>query len=184
MATRERLDAGKAALVIIDMQGRLAEIVHESETVIDDTVIMVKGAGLFELPVYCLEQLPEKIGRTTPRVAEALVGVEPIAKHTFSGLQAPDFASRLKDAGRTQILLAGIESHVCVYQTGRDLLEAGYEVFALTDCISSRRLSNRQLGLSQLERAGARLTSVEMTLFELQGEATGERFRKMILLLR
>lgn len=184
MARFERLDAAKAALVIIDMQGRLAEIVHESDSVINDTVIMIKGAGLFELPVYCLEQLPEKLGRTTERVAEAMPDVEPVAKQTFSGLQAPDFARQLQSGGRSQILLAGIESHVCVFQTGRDLLAAGYTVFPLTDCISSRRLSNRQLGLSQLEQAGANLTSVEMALFELQGEAAGPRFQKMIQLLR
>lgn len=180
----KRLDPAKAALVIVDMQGRLAEIMHEAEAISRETARMVHGARLFGLPVLCLEQLPDKLGRTTAVVADALQGLEPIAKHSFSAWQEPVFAQRLKDSGRTQILLAGIESHVCVYQTGLDLLEAGYDVFALIDCISARRQTNRQLGLQQLERAGAMSTSVEMALFELQGEATGDRFRKLVQVIR
>lgn len=184
MSAFNRLDPAKATLVIIDMQGRLAEIMHESESIIDETVRMIHGAGLFELPVFCLEQIPDKLGHTTPRIAEALSGVEVISKHSFSALQEPAFSRRLTESGRNQIILAGMESHVCVYQTGMDLLGAGYEVFALGDCISSRRPDNRELGLLRLEQAGAVRTSVEMALFELQREAGGDRFRKMIQLIR
>jgi nicotinamidase-related amidase len=184
MSAQQRLDPTRAVLVIVDMQGRLADVMHESESIKEETARMVRGAGLFDLPVLCLEQLPDKLGHTTPKVAEALNGAEVIAKQSFSAWREPAFAQRLRDGGRTQVLLAGMESHVCVYQTGMDLLAAGYQVFALTDCISSRRPTNRQLGLSQLERAGASLTSVEMALFEFQGEAAGERFREMIQLIR
>ena len=184
MSAHQRLDPAKTVLVIVDMQGRLADVVQESETIKEEAARMVRGAGLFELPVLCVEQLPDKLGRTTPQVAEALAGVEPIAKHTFSALGEPEFASRLQECGRKQVILAGLESHVCVYQTGMDLLGAGYEVFALIDCISARSKDNRQLGLSRLEQAGAALTSVEMALFELQGEAAGERFGKLIQLIR
>lgn len=180
----ERLDTARAALVIIDMQGRLAEVMHESASIIEETVRMIRGARLFGLPVLCLEQIPEKLGHTNPRIAEALEGAEVISKHTFSAFQQPEFAQRLQSLGRSQLLLAGMESHVCVYQTGMDLLAAGYDVFPLGDCIGSRRQANQQLGLARLEQAGAVLTSVEMALFELQGEATGERFRKMIELIR
>lgn len=184
MSAHQRLDPAKAVLVIVDMQGRLADLMHESESVKEETVRMIKGAGLFGLPVLCLEQLPDKLGQTTPIIAEALGGTEVIAKQTFSALKEPKFAKRLQECGRSQVLLAGMESHVCVYQTGMDLLGTGYELFALADCISSRRQANRQLGLSRLEQAGAALTSVEMALFEFQGEAAGERFRELIQLIR
>lgn len=184
MSAFNRLDPAQAALVIIDMQGRLAEVVDQSASITSETVRMIHGARLFELPLFWLEQIPDKLGHTTAAIAEALTGTEVISKHSFSAWREPVFAQRLRDCGRNQIILAGMESHVCVYQTGMDLLLAGYQVFTLTDCISARAPTNRQLGLRRLEQAGAVATSVEMALFELQGEAHGDRFRKMIQLVR
>lgn len=184
MAPPDRLEPARAALVIVDMQGRLAELMVDTVAVRQETVRMVHGAALFDLPILCVEQLPDKLGATTAAVAEALGDRERIPKQTFSAWRESVFAERLASSGRDQVLLAGMESHVCVYQTGMDLLAAGYQVFPLTDCISSRQPANRQLGVARLQQAGAALTSVEMALFELQGEASGARFRALIDLIR
>lgn len=184
MALPDRLEPARAVLVIVDMQGRLAELMIEADSVKRETVRMIRAAALFGLPVLCVEQLPEKLGPTTALVAEALGNTERIPKQTFSAWREPVFNERLIATRRDQVLLAGIESHVCVYQTGMDLLASGYQLFPLTDCISSRQPSNRQLGVARLQQAGAGLNSVEMALFELQAEASGDRFRAMIDLIR
>ncbi|QCF24550.1 isochorismatase family protein [Hydrocarboniclastica marina] len=184
MALPDRLEPARAVLVIVDMQGRLAELMIEADSVKRETVRMIGGAALFGLPVLCVEQLPEKLGPTTASVAEALGSIERIPKQTFSAWREPVFNERLTATGRDQVLLAGMESHVCVYQTGMDLLASGYQLFPLTDCISSRHPGNRQLGVTRLQQAGAALNSVEMALFELQAEASGDRFRAMIDLIR
>ena len=124
-------------LVIIDIQGKLSQIVHESERVLYNSRIMIEGCRLLGIPIVWLEQLPEKLGATHPSIAEVLTGLSPIAKSCFSAYANASFVEQLESNNRKQVVLIGIETHICVYQTAVDLLRNGYEVFVVADAVSS-----------------------------------------------
>ncbi len=171
-------------LVLIDIQGKLATLMHEREQLFANLQILTRGARVLELPILWLEQYPRGLGPTIPEIAGLLPDLQPLPKISFSACGLPEFVRRLARTGRRQVLLAGIEAHVCVYQTGRDLLAAGYRVEVVADAVSSRTAANRRLGLQRLEAAGALLTSVEMALFELLGRAEGPEFKQIAALVK
>lgn len=167
----------ETVLVLIDIQGKLAEIVDESADVIQNIVNVIQGAKVLELPILWLEQYPKGLGPTTEKVAEQLDGVQPIEKITFSAYDTAAFVEKLEATGRKKVLLAGIETHICVYQTAAHLLANGYEVEVLADCVSSRTAGNREVGIQKMVQLGAHITSVEMALFEMQQIAKGDAFK-------
>jgi len=171
------LTVEECVLVVIDIQEKLARAMHEKEKFTDNLLRLLQGIKILEIPVIFTEQYPQGLGPTISEVLELLPGEKPIIKKAFSCWRVPEFTIRLQSCGRKQVLLTGIESHVCVYQTAIDLLNAGFGVHAVTDCISSRTAPNRDLGLQRMRDAGARLTSVEMVLFELLKAAEGEKFK-------
>jgi nicotinamidase-related amidase len=168
-----------AALLIIDVQGRLAQLMHGRDELFESLRKLARGARTLGLPLIWTEQNPAGLGPTIPELAELLDG-EPIAKFSFSCLGEQRVASAVRQHGRSQMLLAGIEAHVCVCQTALDLLEGGYEVHVVADAVSSRTARNRQTGLDRMRAAGAVITSVEMALFELLGTAEDARFRDVL----
>ncbi|MBN2542765.1 hydrolase [bacterium] len=178
------LEIQNTTLVIIDIQGKLAEIAYDSERMIDNVKRLIKGMKVLEVPIILTEQLPDKLGGTKPEIAELLTDIEPIVKNTFSCCGEPKFIEKLKESGRRQVLLCGIESHVCVYQTACDLVESGYEVYVVTDAVSSRTRENRKMGLTKMKDIGAGWTSMEMALFELLKVAEGEKFRRIIRIVK
>lgn len=178
------LDRGNTALVLIDIQGKLATLMHDREQLYASLQILVQGARALELPIVWLEQYPKRLGPTIPEVADLLPDLEPLPKVCFSACGLEAFRSRLRDTGRRQLLLAGIETHICVYQTGRDLLAGGYYLEVVADAVSSRTADNRRLGLERLAAAGAQITSVEMCLFELLREASGPAFKEIARLVK
>lgn len=174
------LKAENSILVIIDVQGKLATLMHQKEEFFENLVRLIKGVQVLDIPIIWNEQLPDKLGPTIPEVAEALPGAAPLVKNTFSCCGNRGFMDELKASGRRQILLAGMEAHVCVYQTALDLLNEGYEVYLVADAVSSRTPENKQTAIEAIKDAGAKVTSVEMALFELLRVAEGDRFRKII----
>jgi nicotinamidase-related amidase len=179
------LTLDNTALVIIDVQGRLAQLMYQKETLFDNLQKIIKGAQVLELPIIWNEQLPEKLGPTAPEIAELLVNTtQPIAKASFSCCGNPPFMETLKGNQRKQVLLAGIESHICVYQSCLDLLNLGYEVQVVADAVSSRTAENRQIGLERMKEAGATLTSTEMALFELLRVAEGPKFKEITRIVK
>ncbi len=174
----------RAALVIVDVQGKLAELMFEKDRLYDNLVKFTKAAKLMSIPIIWNEQIPEKLGVTIPELAELLVDQKPIAKNSFSCCGNEEFMAALKSSGRKQVILCGIESHVCVYQTAIDLLKDSYEVHLLTDAISSRTPENYELGIHRMESAGAVATSVEMALFEMLKIAEGDIFRQVIRIVK
>ncbi len=171
-------------LLVIDVQGKLAEIVYKSRYLLKSTKTMIAGARLFDLPVIWTEQTPDQIGTTHPEISALLSDSEPIVKSSFSCCGEPAFMEALESTGRKQVLVAGIETHVCVYQTVLDLLSDGYEVEILEDAVSSRFKHNKRIALDKLTLAGAKLSSVEMALFELQRGVDQDRFRQLIKLIK
>jgi nicotinamidase-related amidase len=167
------LERERAALVVIDVQEAFRQAVGEFDTVARNAGVLVQGARELGLPVVVTEQYPRGLGETVPEVAEHLDGVERHAKTVFSAARAQGFDL----AGREQALVCGIEAHVCVEQTVQDLLDRGIEVHVAADAVSSRTALNRRLGLEKMERSGAWVTSTEMALFELLGEAGTPEFK-------
>jgi hypothetical protein len=172
------------ALVLIDIQGKLATLMHQREQLYRNLQILVKGTQALELPILWLEQYPKGLGPTIPEVADLLEDGQPIAKTCFSGCGQEEFMEQLRNSGCRQLLLAGIETHICVYQTARDLLAQGHHVEIVADAVSSRTPENRQIGLERMARAGAEITSVEMALFELLRQAKGEQFKEIAGLVK
>ena len=178
-----KLDRSRAALVVVDVQEAFRPAVLDFDQVARSVATLVQGARVLGLPTLVTEQYPNGLGRTVPEVTEHL-DVTPIEKVSFSACDADGFSSALHDAGRDQVLLCGIESHVCVNQTAEDLIADGIEVHVAQDAVTSRTAENRALGLHKMERSGAVATSVETALFELLREAGTPEFKEVQALIR
>jgi nicotinamidase-related amidase len=174
----------EAALVLVDFQGRLAEIVDRSELVVPNVLRLVKGCQALDIPILPTLQVPDKLGPILPELGGALGNQKIIAKAVFSALREPEFMLALRQSERSQFLLTGIEAHVCVLQTGLDLLDAGYQVQVLSDGVFSRTAENHDLALQRLHDAGATVSSVETALFELIRTSKHPAFRTISKLVK
>ncbi len=172
-----------SGLLIIDVQGRLAEQMHDSSTMFNNLSILIQGAKLLSLPIVWVEQLPNKLGATHSDIIQYLPG-KPFEKSTFSAWGNQSIRSEIENLNCRNWIVAGIESHVCVYQSVRDLLKMHYQVHLVTDAVSSRTLENKKLALKTMQSAGAVMSSTEMVLFELQQKAEGEVFKQLIKLIK
>lgn len=164
-------------LLLVDIQGKLAQLMHEKASLFENLQKLVKGIRALEVPVLWVEQNPAGLGPTIPEVADLLPDLRPMAKMSFSACGEPRFVSALAETGRKQVLIAGIETHICVYQTAVDLLAAGHAVHVVADAVSSRSAVNKAIGIEKMNAAGAVLTSVETALFELLRVAQGDAFK-------
>lgn len=171
-----KLDPERTALVVIDVQEAFRKAVPEFDRVAQATATLIGGAEAVGIPVRITEQYPKGLGETVPEVVESLPeGVTPIEKLCFSAAEADGFDLE----GRDQVLVCGVETHVCVNQTVLDLLEDGVEVHVAEDAVGSRSAENKGVGLQKMERAGAVVTSVETALFELVGVAGTDEFKRV-----
>lgn len=178
------LDAQHAVLVIVDIQGKLATLMHDRDNFYANAVRMIRGAQVLGIPVLWNEQLPDKLGRTIDEIRQVLPEQQPMVKNSFSCRGNDRFVQRLQELDRRQVLLIGMESHVCVYQTALDLLRVNYDVYVVADAVSSRSPENRQIGLEAMREQGAKITCVEMALFEMLGVAEGDAFRQIIQIVK
>jgi nicotinamidase-related amidase len=178
------LTVENALLVVIDIQGALAQKMHDKDFCYENVIKMIKGAQVLNVPILVTEQIPQKLGPTLPEIAALFPDFQPIPKASFSCCGEPEFMKRFNGSGRTQILLTGIESHVCVYQTAIGLKSLGYEVHLLTDCVSSRTAENKLTAIERMKTEGIKLTTVEMVLFELMKIAEGDKFREMVKIVK
>ncbi|NTV98484.1 MAG: hydrolase [Chlorobiaceae bacterium] len=163
--------------LIIDVQGKLARTVFQPDALENNIKKMIRACQVLDVPILLTEQYPKGLGRTIGPVMELLQGSEPVEKLSFSCCGTNDFMKKLRSFNRNDILIAGIETHVCVYQTAVELLEFGYSVHLLSDAVSSRTEENKLLGIRCIEKAGASITSSEMAIFELLRVADGDRFK-------
>lgn len=182
------LNREDAALVVIDVQERLVPAIDKElyERSRKNIVIAIEAAGTLGMPVLLTEQYPKGLGRTVAHILTALEGkaYETLEKISFSCARDESFLSALGKTGRRQVLLAGMETHVCVYQTSVDLVNAGYEVFALDDAVSSRYPHNHRSGIEAMRDAGVRVIPTETALFQLLKTAGTPEFKKISSLLR
>jgi nicotinamidase-related amidase len=173
------LEAENAVLAIVDVQGRLAQLMADRETLFANLQRMVKGARVLGLPILWAEQNPAGLGPTIPELTSLLEGETPVSKMSFSCLGSPEFVAALEATGRHQVLLTGIEAHICVYNTAADLLARGHEVQVVEDAVGARVAGNKRVGVSRMCAEGAVLTSTEMALFELMKTSEHPRFREI-----
>jgi nicotinamidase-related amidase len=179
-----KLDRNRAALAVVDVQEAFRPAVLDFDRVAHNAAVLVQGAQALGVPVLVTEQYPKGLGRTALEVSEHLTGVTPMEKVCFSAFEADGFYAQLDDGDRDQVLLCGIETHVCVNQTAEDLLADGREVHVAADAVTSRTAENRDLGLHKMERSGAVVTSVETALFELVRAAGTPEFKEIQRLIK
>jgi len=171
-------------LTVVDVQGRLAQLMADRDSLFQNIRILIQAARILEIPILWCQQAPEALGPTVPEIAELLTGLEPMNKASFSCCGDERFTAELNALGKEKILLCGIEAHVCIYQTALDLMEGGLDITIVADAVSSRTAQNRQLALTRLAAEGAHISSTEMTLFELLRTAKHPQFKQIARLVK
>jgi nicotinamidase-related amidase len=184
MNLHQRIQRDKAAVVIIDIQEKLLPSIDQQSALLANAVRLVKGAQVLKVPMLVTEQYPKGIGRTVAALRDVMRDVRPIEKLAFSACGVAPFMSQLEEKRIGDVILCGIEAHICVCQSALDLLQRGYRVFMVADAASSRTAENKSIGLRRMEQAGAVLVSTEMILFELLGHAGTEEFREILSLVK
>ncbi len=178
------LEAENCCLVVVDVQGKLARLMHDKDTLFKNIQILIQAVKILEIPILWCQQVPSALGPTVAEIAELLTGIEPIDKAGFSCCGQPDFDNKLKGLGCKQVVLCGIEAHVCVYQTAVDLVKRGYEVDVISDAVSSRTLENKNVGLERIAAGGGNISSTEMALFELLRTAEHPQLKEIAKLVK
>lgn len=182
------LNREDALLLVVDVQERLVPAIHQElyPRSLKNMKIMIESAGTLGVPILLTEQYPKGLGRTVPEILSALEGKEYrlIEKVTFSCARDEGFLGAVSSANRKQVVIVGMETHVCVYQTSVDLIRAGYSLFVLDDAVSSRFLHNYQSGIAALRDAGATVVSTETAVFQLLKVAATPEFKKVSPFIR
>lgn len=182
-----RLDRSEALLVVIDLQEKLMPVIDRGAEVARNVERLIRGCKVLDVPVLVTEQYVKGLGPTIEPLRVALAetsGYVPVEKACFSSYGSAEFETALRSTRRRQIVVCGVETHVCVYQTVMDLLAGGYEVSVVADAVSSRAAGNRDIALQRMVAEGAKLTSAEMCLFEMLGTSGTEDFRAISRLVK
>lgn len=171
----------RTALVLIDLQERLLPAISGHEAILANSLLLLRLASILGLPVVLTTQYRKGLGEVQAAIREAAPGVEPLDKVTFGCFWNEAFVTRLGELqDRDQLLVAGVETHICVCQTVLGALEKSYAAHVVTDATGSRSADNHKVGLSRMERAGALLSSTEMAVYELLGRSDAVAFKQML----
>lgn len=182
-----RLQRNDTLLVVIDVQQKLMPVIDRAAETERNIGRLVRGFHLLGIPALLTEQYVRGLGASTEPVKKAFEesgGYTPIEKSCFSCYGCSEFPTELRNARKKHIVVAGVETHVCVYQTVSDLLANGYEVTIVADAVSSRSAENRDIAIRRMTADGARLSSTEMALFELTVESGTDEFRAISRLVK
>lgn len=178
------LDVQQCCLVVVDVQGKLAQLMHNKDALFKNVRILIQAAKILNIPILWCQQCPAALGPTVSEIAELLAGNKPIDKSAFSCCGDDAFNTGLNQLAKGQVLLCGIETHVCIFQTAVDLLARGFRVDVPADAVSSRTIENKQVAVSRMAGLGVNITSVEMALFELLRTAEHPQFRQIAKLIK
>jgi len=174
----------KCALLIIDIQERILPVMQNPEGVVSNAVKLIKGFKTLEIPVSYTEQYPKGLGSTASEIKDELKDLEGVQKMTFSCSGAGDLFNSFKSKGREQIVIAGIEAHVCVQQTVLDLIANGFQVNVCADAVSSRKDIDYNTALARMRGHGAEITTTESVLFELLNVCGTDEFKQISKLVK
>jgi nicotinamidase-related amidase len=185
-ADAKLLDAKTAALVVTDFQAKLVPAIFESDRVIRNAQLLLRLAEILKLPTILTTQNAAGLGATVPEITQLAHGAAPIDKTSFGCFGSQEFthALKLRAPEANTLLVAGIESHICVAQTVLGALDAGYLVHVAEDAVSSRTPENWRVGLKRMERAGAVLSSAEMMVYELLSKSGTPEFKTILPFLK
>lgn len=185
MLHKNTLDAAHTVLVIIDMQEGFRSPISDFAEMAARIALVTHALQMLSIPVIVTEQYPKGLGHTADEIKAVLpASFNAIEKTAFSSCGAHEFEAELERTRALHVLICGIEAHVCVNQTAHELMERGYRVHLLTDCISARSLQNKQIGLAKMQQSGAVPSSTEMALFELMRDARHEQFKAIQKLIK
>jgi nicotinamidase-related amidase len=173
-----------AGLIIIDVQQRLLEVMRRKQTVIDNILKLIHLSQLFSIPVITTEQYPKMLGTTLPEIKNRLKNFQPIKKMDFDCCSVETFKNSLESFNLKNIILSGVETHICILQTCLTLLERGYSVYVPQDAVDSRTEENWRVGLELMDRAGAVITSTETIIFQLLKRAGTKEFKDMLRMIK
>lgn len=171
------LEKEEAVFVIVDIQERLAAVMSERQKVIDNCLHLVEISRLLSIPIVVTEQYPKGLGPTVSEIRAALPSYDPDEKISFSCCEDAEFIKRLYATGRKKVILAGMETHVCVLQTCIGLLKEGYPAHVVGDAVCSRTKADFKTGLEYMRDAGAVITGTETVLFQLLEKAGTDEFK-------
>ncbi len=185
MPNNRILDGTKSVFVIVDVQEAFRSVIGDFALVASNIARASLGFQVLDVPMIVTEQYPAGLGRTAEEILLTLAdGFEPIEKTAFSAFGSPDFRVKLEDLKVEQIILCGVETHVCVSQTAHDLLDQGLSVHLLTDCVGSKFDHDKRAGLKKMRDSGVISSSVEMALFELMKDAKHPKFKEIQALIK
>ena len=173
-----------AAYVAIDFQEKLMPVMSGTQKLEEKTIKLIRGLEALGIPGIVTQQYTKGIGETVPAIAEALGDFEHVEKNTFSCMATEEFVSRLEALGKKDIIVLGIEAHICVQQTVLQLLEAGYNVYLAADCISSRSEDDKLWAISRMGEAGAAITTYEAILYEILRGSKSEGFKAVSAIVK
>ncbi|QTX31376.1 isochorismatase family protein [Aminithiophilus ramosus] len=179
------IDAEKAILLVVDVQEKLIPLVADSETVENRIAILARAAEMLHLPVKMTEQYPRGLGSTTEPVASSLSREwRRFEKTHFSCYAEEGFAEYLSEPGRDQIIVCGVEAHICVLATVMELLERDYRVIVAADAVSSRQEEHRNLALDAMSRAGALVVPMETVVYQMLKRSGTVPFKALLAYFR
>ncbi len=179
-----KLDPRRSVLILIDVQPSLSKTIFEMDRVLAHQVFLAKVAKILEIPILVTEQNPNRMGSTVPELAEVVSSSGAFAKMTFSAVGCPEFVEALRQTARTQVVIIGLETHICVSQTAQGLLDAGYEVVVCPDGVSSRSLEAHKLGMERIRDAGIVPAHTEAVAYEWMGSADNPAFKPFLAVVK
>jgi len=180
----DRLDAGRTVLVVVDLQEKFRDIIHGMNQVLANTERLIRFCQQLEIPIVTTEHYPHGLGATVPEIRNLHRSFSVIEKIDFSCAGCAPLNQAINDLGRDQIILCGIETHVCIYQTAFDMLRQGKQVSVAVDAVSSCSAANREIGLKRMAELGVQSMGTQMLMFEILGKAGTPQFKDVAGLLK
>ena len=180
----DRITADRAVLVVVDLQEKFRDLIHGMDQVVAGTERLIQFSQQMDIPIVTTEHYPRGLGVTISEIRNLHDHFQPIEKIDFSCAGCAPFNDAIKALGRDQVILCGIETHVCIYQTAFDMLRQGKQVTVAVDAVSSCSAANREIGLRRMAEIGVQSMGVQMVMFEILGKAGTAEFKSVASLLK
>jgi nicotinamidase-related amidase len=181
LGTQNLIEREDSVLIVIDIQEKLMPVINNGERVIDNTIRLLKFSEIIGLPVVLTEQ--ENLGDTVTEIKQEIPNLQPITKLCFNCFLREEFVEHLRQMGRKNLILTGVETHICVAQTALYAVPQ-FNVHLISDAVSSRTVDNWKVGIERMQQNGVVITSTEMLIFELLKEAGTDEFRAVLPLVK
>jgi nicotinamidase-related amidase len=178
------MDKENTVGLVIDMQEKLFPHVADRDLILKRTCMLIEGLKIFDIPILVTQQYPKGLGETINEIKGCLKEFKPIDKVAFSCCGEQNFTKKLSNGDTENIIICGIETHVCVMQTALDLLDDGYQPIVVEDCVSSRQLNDKHIAIERMRREGVIITTYESILFEICAKAGTEPFKALSKLVK